>query len=270
MKAKNANVECRPSREKINRRTPDIKAKWNASKSERDLRASFYKTFSQCPIPENEVLQNLGLFISRQNLSQILFINEIYEQIVPVHGVIMEFGVRWGRNIALYNSLRGIYEPFNHNRKVIGFDTFEGFPTVHAKDGASEIIDVGSYGVTPDYEQYLSVVIDYHEKESPISNIKKTELVKGDATVTIERYLSNNPETIVAFAYFDFDIYEPTKACLSAIKSRLTKGSIIGFDELNHHDYPGETLALKEVIGIGSCRIRHSRYSPTQSYIVIE
>lgn len=255
-----------------NRKVPtaEIKAKWNASKGERDLRANFFKTFSNCPIPENEVLQNLGLFISRQNLSQILFINEIYEQIVPVHGVIMEFGVRWGRNIALYNTLRGIYEPFNHNRKVIGFDTFEGFPTVHAKDGASEIIDVGSYGVTSGYEKYLSEVVEYHEKESPVSHIKKTELVKGDATITIDKYLSQNPETIVAFAYFDFDIYEPTKACLSAIKSRLTKGSVIGFDELNCHDYPGETLALKEVIGVDSCRIRHSRYSPTQSYIIIE
>jgi hypothetical protein len=59
-------------------------------------------------------------------------------------------------------------------------------------------------------------------------------------------------------------------ACLNAIKDRLTKGSIIGFDELNHKDYPGETLALKEVLGLGRYQIRHSKFSPTQSYIVIE
>ena len=45
---------------------------------------------------------------------------------------------------------------------------------------------------------------------------------------------------------------------------------MIGFDELNNRDYPGETLAVKEVLGLGSYRIRHSRFSPTQSYIVIE
>jgi hypothetical protein len=35
-----------------------------------------------------------------------------------------------------------------------------------------------------------------------------------------------------------------------AIKERLTKGSMVGFDQLNYKAYPGETLALKEVFGI--------------------
>ena len=247
-----------------------IRANWNASMHEQEIRSNFFNYFKSCPIPDNELLSNLSLFINRQGLSQILFINELYQKILETHGVIMEFGVRWGKNVALYESLRGIYEPFNHNRKIIGFDTFEGFPSVSPKDGDAEIISVGSYGVTKDYEDYLEKVLEYHEQESPISHIKKFELVKGDASVTITDYLSRNPETIIAFAYFDFDIYEPTISCLSAIRDRLTKGSIIGFDELNSSNYPGETLALKEIFGLGSYKIHHSRFSPTQSYIVIE
>ena len=50
-------------------------------------------------------------------------------------------------------------------------------------------------------------------------------------------------------AYFDFDIYEPTKECLKLIKDHITKGTIIGIDELNTSDFPGETVALKEVLG---------------------
>ena len=46
---------------------------------------------------------------------------EIYRKILDVHGVIMEFGVRWGRNLALFESLRGIHEPFNHNRKIVQY-----------------------------------------------------------------------------------------------------------------------------------------------------
>ena len=247
-----------------------IKANWNASEYEQQMRKQFFEYFRECPIPENEILSNLSLFINRQGLSQILFINELYEHIIGVHGVIMEFGVRWGKNMALYESLRGIYEPFNHNRKIIGFDTFEGFPSVNMKDGNADIISIGAYGVTDNYQEYLSNILDYHEQESPISHIKKYELVKGDASTSIEKYLYDNPETIVSLAYFDFDIYEPTLACLTAIKSHLVKGSVIGFDELNNRDYPGETLALKEVFGLSSHRIRHSRFSPTQSYIVIE
>ncbi len=95
-------------------------------------------------------------------------------------------------------------------------------------------------------------------------------MVKGDATVTLEKYLKEHPETIIAFAYFDFDVYEPTKKCLELIKPYLTKGSIIGFDELNDPQFPGETVAVRETLGLQNVRIQRSKYSGIQSYIVID
>nr|WP_319395135.1 TylF/MycF/NovP-related O-methyltransferase [uncultured Desulfobacter sp.] len=245
-----------------------MNAKFNASVKEVESRKQLAELFRANPIVEDELFMNLPLFINRQNLSQILYINEIYQQILGVHGKIFEFGVRWGRNMALYESLRGVYEPFNHNRKIVGFDTFEGFPSVDTKDGEADIIKKNAFKVPDDYKEYLEKILDYHETESPISHIKKYELRKGDASVEVEKYLKENQETIIALAYFDFDIYEPTKKCLELIRDRLTQGSIIAFDELNCIDYPGETIALQEVFGIGKYKIRHSKFSPTQSYIV--
>lgn len=233
-------------------------------------RAEFLKLFMQCPIPEEEFLNTLGLFVSRQSWSRYLYLHELYQRILPVHGVIMEFGVRWGQNLALFANLRGIYEPFNHNRKIIGFDTFAGFPSVHQKDGTARVAVAGAYGVTPRYETYLEQVLLYHESESPIAHLQKFELVKGDACEEILRYLDRNPETIVALAYFDFDLYEPTKACLTAIRDRLTKGSVVAFDELNYHTWPGETLALKEVLGLNHYAIRRTPLNPEPGYLVIE
>lgn len=248
----------------------EIKIKSNASREENDNRQKIVEYLKRCPIPDNELTANLSLFMNRQNLSTLLFMVELYKKIIDVHGVVMEFGVRWGRNLALFESLRGIFEPYNHNRKLIGFDTFEGFPSVHPKDGKADIISKGSYNVTEHYQDYLTQILNYHEQESPIAHLKKFELIKGDATLQIQKYLKENPQTIVALAYFDFDIFEPTKKCLEAIKEHLTKGSVIGFDELNHKDYPGETLALKEVFGLDKYRIQRTIFSPTQSYIVIE
>lgn len=248
----------------------DIKIKSNASKEESENRQKIVEYLKRCPIPDNELTANLSLFMNRQNLSTLLFMVELYKKIIDVHGVVMEFGVRWGRNLALFESLRGIFEPFNHNRKLIGFDTFEGFPSVHLKDGKADIISKGSYNVTENYQDYLTEILNYHEQESPIAHMKKFELIKGDASAQIQKYLKENPQTIVAFAYFDFDIFEPTKQCLEAIKGHLTKGSVIGFDELNHKDYPGETIALKEVFGLDKYKIQRTIFSPTQSYIVIE
>ena len=247
-----------------------VKTHTKSSKEEIDNQESFYDLYKQSPIIQEETLNNLGLFINRKNLSRIIFMHNMYQKILDVNGIVMEFGVRWGQNLSLFQNFRGMYEPFNHTRKIVGFDTFKGFPSVDAKDGNSEVAAVGSYSVTDKYEEYLSQILDYHEKESPISHLKKYELVKGDATKSLEDYLKKHPETIVALAYFDFDIYEPTKRCLELIKTRLGKGSIIGFDELNHPEFPGETIAFDELLGISNYKIIRSPITPLPSYIVIE
>ncbi len=111
-------------------------------------------------------------------------------------------------------------------------------------------------------------MLEYHEQESPIAHIKKHQLVKGDASKTVPDYLDAHPETIVALAYFDFDIYEPTKACLERIIPHLTKGSVLAFDELNYATFPGETVALREVLGTNALRLRRSPFSGYQSFAV--
>jgi hypothetical protein len=242
----------------------------SVSSSEKDQRTRLLSLFRRCPIPEKELLSNLGLFVKRQDVSKLLFMNDLYQQILPVHGVVAEFGVRWGNNLALFESFRGIYEPYNHNRKILGFDTFAGFPSVHQKDGTADMVIAGAYGVTTGYEEYLGQILAYHEQESPIPHIQKYSLVKGDATIEVEKYLTAQPETIIALAYFDFDLYEPTKKCLELIRSHVTKGTVIGFDQLNDSGFPGETLALKEVFGLDRYHIRKSRYGSVQSYLVIE
>lgn len=105
---------------------------------------------------------------------------------------------------------------------------------------------------------------------SPLDHIKKHELVKGDASDTICRYLEQNPQTIVAMAYFDFDLYAPTKACLDAILPRVPKGGILAFDELNSAAFPGETAALLATIDINRYRLHRTPLNPLCSYLRME
>lgn len=243
-----------------------IKILSGENENEKILREEFLKLYSEASITNNEIIQNIGLFINRMNLSRILFMQDLYLKIIEVHGIIIEFGVRWGQNMSLYSNLRGIYEPFNYNRKIVGFDTFQGFPKVDSKDGKK--IKAGDYNVTKNYELYLEKVLAYHESESPINHKRKFELIKGDATKTFKQYLTNNPETIIAFAYFD--IYKPTKICLELLMERVTKGLVIAFDELNCHDFPGETIAVMETLGLKKYAIKRSPLNPLISYITIE
>lgn len=241
------------------------------SEEEKVMREAFFEHFQKNPIPDNELLSNIGLFLSSKNLSRILYMHHIYTLITDVQGIIVEFGTRWGQNIALFSALRGIYEPFNRHRKIVGFDTFTGFPCITEKDAKDhEIIREGGFAVSPDYQRYLETLLELHEKDNPLSHIKKYELRAGDASVEIERYLQQYPETIIALAYFDLDIYEPTKACLTAIKPHLVKGSLLAFDELNDHDSPGETIALKEIMGLNSIRLKRYPYASRVSYFTVE
>jgi hypothetical protein len=248
--------------------TPVIRTLSGAPLSEREAKLAFARRLREAPAPDAELLDNLGLYLTRQTLSRINFIQELYRQIVPVHGVIMEFGVRWGQNLALFSNLRGMLEPFNYNRKVVGFDTFAGFPGVSPEDGGK--VSAGDYAVTPGYQGELEAILAYHESNAPIAHKTKFELVAGDATQTLPAYLARQRETVVALAYFDFDIYAPTKACLEALLPYLTKGSILAFDELNCPEFPGETTALKEVLGLGKYGLRRVPHSPLTSYLVID
>ena len=233
-------------------------------------RNQMYKLLKNTPIPEDQILENLPLYINSKSLSRILFMDQIYKKIINKVGIILEFGTRWGPNLAQFAALRGIYEPFNRHRKIVGLDTFEGFPNVDIKDGKSNLMRKGNLSMTEEYDTYLNNVMRIQEKDNPLSHIKKYEIIKGDACETLPVYLDKNPETIIALAYFDFDIYKPTKECLELIRPRLTKGSILGFDEINDHDSPGETIALMEVFGLNNIKLRRYKYVSRTSYFVVE
>ena len=62
-----------------------------ASENEKNNRQELTDLFNSNPIFNDEKINNIGLFLKRQELSKILFLNEIYSQIQSVHGVIFEF-----------------------------------------------------------------------------------------------------------------------------------------------------------------------------------
>ena len=240
-----------------------------SSQDERDVQKKFTRFFKESTIPDDEILANLGLFLSSKALSRVLFFNEIYKKILNNHGIIVECGVRWGQTLSLLSALRGIYEPFNRHRKIVGFDTFSGFVGMEEKDGDNCKCTDGSFSVSEGYEETLAGILDCQEALNPISQLKKYELVKGDACETISAYFERHPETIISLAIFDFDIYKPTKVALESMKPFLAKGSVLVFDELCDDIFPGETVALREVFDINNLRVERLPITARVSYVVL-
>lgn len=245
----------------------EIRTLVGSTEQEVDRKLAHAARLRASAIPDAELADNLGLYLTRQSLSRINFMQKLYELILPVHGSIFEFGVRWGQNLALFSMLRGMHEPYNYNRRIIGFDTFEGFPSVSEHDG--DKVARGDYGVGAGWKDELESILEFHEQNAPIPQKRKHELVQGDASKTLPAFLAAHPETVIALAYFDFDLYRPTKDCLEAIMPHLTRGSVLAFDELNCAEFPGETLAVREVLGLSTHALRRDPNNPLASYLVI-
>jgi Macrocin-O-methyltransferase (TylF) len=87
---------------------------------------------------------------------------------------------------------------------------------------------------------------------------------------TSEEFFVSHPHVVPALLYLDFDIYEPTKKALEIFYPRMPKGSIIVFDELNDTAWPGETLAMYEVLDIKRSRLEKITFDSKISYLVVE
>jgi hypothetical protein len=219
-------------------------------------------------------LRNFAKFVPRQNLSLFLAKNEIFKQLLDVHGHIVECGVFMGGGLLTWAQLSAVYEPYNHVRRIIGFDTFAGFPSFAEKDKpepGSEIdfAKVGGLAVAG-IEADIKRATELYDLNRPIGHVPRIELVKGDASKTIPAYVEENRHLVVALLYLDFDLYDPTVAALKALLPRMPKGAVVAFDELNQKQWPGETLAVLDTVGIRNLRIRRFPFTPQISYAVLE
>lgn len=211
-----------------------------------------------------QIITNLNSFISdqhwnasasllqmnRQTFQRALHWVDLYKIQMPSIGCILELGVHYGATLATLINLRGIYEPYNISRRIIGIDTFCGFAQVCTEDNAGDrqLWREGDYAVAANsYEDILDNILSYHESNCPCGHIKKFQVIKGDAPVALRKHLEENRHELYSMVVFDMDVYKPTLECLELIKERCSANTIVVFDELNCKSFPGETIALLEL-----------------------
>jgi hypothetical protein len=237
---------------------------------ELEYRVELSKYFQESVGNDITKLQNFAKYVPRQVLARFLSKYELFKRIVNVQGSIIEGGVLRGGGLMSWAQLSAILEPVNHQRKIIGFDTFAGFTDLSEEDkkGVSEFSKKG--GLAVDSFADLKACIELYDMNRFIGHIEKVRLIKGDVKTTIPAYLEDNPHTVVSLLYLDFDVFEPTKVAIENFLPRMPKGAVLAFDELNIDSWPGEVMAVMNTIGINNLRIRRFRSDSVISYAVIE
>lgn len=220
--------------------------------------------FSSSSLPVGDRLDNFTKYVRLQTLTKFLVRQELFKRILPVKGSIVECGVFRGFGLMSWANLSAIFEPANFMRKIYGFDSFIGFPSVSDEDGDAQL---GTLKF--DEVEELEKCIAAFDANRYLGHMPKVSLTPGDATKTIPEFLKTHSHLVVALLYLDFDLYEPTKIALETFLPRMPKGGILAFDELDHPTWPGETLAALEAVGLRNLRLQRMDFDPYVAFAEI-
>lgn len=221
-----------------------------------------------------ERLADFEKWVPRAALVRFAVRYELFRRVLEVKGSIVECGVRGGGGVMAWAKLCSTFEPFAIHRRVIGFDTFEGFPALTSKDrpraGAELPVQrVGGFRAEHDVYAELCELIALFDRRRILGDHPKVELVRGDACRTIPEYVARNRHLLVALLFLDFDLYAPTKTALEHLLPRMPKGAVLAFDEVNSAHWPGETEAMLELLDLRRIELRKFSFDPNVAYAVL-
>lgn len=227
----------------------------------------YARAFAKCPDRTEVKLDSFTKYVRQQALTRFLARYEIFKKILNIKGSVIECGVFRGSGVMAWANISAILEPVNLTRRIYGFDTFSGFPSVNEKD-KSKFSQVKPGELSSDCYDELNELIRIYDSNRYLGHMKKVELIKGDVAETIPGFIKSSQHLVVSLLFLDLDLYEPTKLAIESFFPRMPKGAIIAFDELDNPIWPGETLALLESIGISRLRIERVGFDPYIGYAV--
>jgi hypothetical protein len=214
-------------------------------------------------------LENFPKYVRRQQLKRFLALYEIFKRVLPVKGSVVECGVFRGFGLMSWAKLSAMLEPENLTRRIYGFDTFAGFPSVHAKD-ANRVAPPHPGALQADSRDELQALIAEYDRDRFLGHIDKVHLVAGDITQTVPRFVTEHPHLMVSLLFLDADLYEPTRIALENFLPRMPRGAVVAFDELDNPQWPGETQALLDHPGVRSLRLERLEWDPYIAFAVLD
>jgi macrocin-O-methyltransferase TylF-like protien len=237
--------------------------------TEQEVGKSLERIFVDCPDSIETKLENFPKYVRRQHLKRFLAMYEIFKMVLQIKGSIVECGVFRGFSLMSWAKLSSILEPENLTRRIYGFDSFNGFPSVTEMDrSAAGDAEPGDFQGS-NYDE-LQEIIRVYDQDRFLGHIPKVQLIRGDATKSISGFVKENMHLLVSLLFLDMDLYEPTKAALEHFLPRMPKGAVLAFDDLDNPIWPGETTALLEGLSINRMKIQRLEWDPYIGYVVLE
>ncbi|HOV64465.1 MAG TPA: TylF/MycF/NovP-related O-methyltransferase [Spirochaetia bacterium] len=237
--------------------------------AEQEVGKNIERIFNACPDPVETKLENFPKYVRRQHLKRFLAMYEIFKLVLPVKGSVVECGLYKGFGLMTWAKLSTMLEPENLTRRIYGFDTFAGFPSVGSKDENPVAQHEKGSLYADSYEELLELIAEY-DRDRFLGHMDKVHLIKGDVVETVPKFVAEHPHLVVSLLFLDMDLYDPTKVAIEHFVPRMPKGAVIAFDELDNPMWPGETMALLESMGIRRLELRRMEWDPYIAFAVLD
>lgn len=237
-----------------------------------DARTRLFEIMNQYPASDDEKERSLGLFLRGSLLARIFGIREVYEKIVNLPGVVIDLGTWRGQTAVVCENLRAIFEPLHFNRRIIAFDTFEGYKGFSEQDVATDLHQEGTYSTGGNYDQLLNEILVLHEKSNALGhNNGKHSVIKGDCLITLPKFFEDNKNEFVSLAFFDVNSIKPTKESFKLIYKKLVPGGIIAFWQLSRDGKVIQAegqVYVNEILNEYNHVIERSMFYPGLCYLI--
>lgn len=126
-------------------------------------------------------------------------------------------------------------------KRVLGFDSFEGFPE-------SIQIDLELGGANLDSDKKVGGLsetsLELVQSKVDRFDLTNVELVKGYFKESLQRYRDHQ----FSFVHLDCDMYSSYKECLEFFYPRLTSSGVLLLDEYNDPAWPGCNRAVDDFL----------------------
>jgi hypothetical protein len=236
--------------------------------AEEEVGANIERIFNASADSVSVRLENFPKYIRRQHLKRFLALYEVFKLVLPVKGSVVDCGVFRGFSFMSWAKLSAMLEPENLTRRIYGFDTFAGFPSVSERD-RNAVVDITKGGLAASSYDELQSLISEFDRDRFLGHVDKAHLIKGDVCESIPRFVEEHPHLLVSLLFIDLDLYDPTKCALHHFLPRMPKGAVVAFDELDNPQWPGETLAAIEEFTSRRLELRRLEWDPYIAYAVL-
>ena len=186
---------------------------------------------------------NFHLTMNSERLAKLICHYEIFKKVTNISGDLVECGVFKGTSLARFGLMRELFGSKNSS-KIIAFDVFNDvFPNTKYKEDkeirSNWIKNAGSSSIS---KKQMSNVF----KEQGTKNY---DLIAGDITKTLPKYIKQNPHLKISLLNIDIDFVESTLCSLEYLYPRVSKGGIILLDNYGfaHGDTKGVDLYFKKI-----------------------